>query len=76
MDMKKYLKSLTLQERRAFANAAGTSYEYLKQIAGSYRRPSAEMAISLERAAQGKLHRSELRPDLWEPESRVQRRAS
>ncbi len=76
MTLKDYLRSLSVDEKRAFARAAGTSYEYVKQMAGGWRLPSARMAIALERASSGRIGRSELRPDYWEPPPQPHRKAS
>lgn len=49
--MKKWLKASTRAERGHLARNARTSVGQLRQIAGHHRKPSAELAIRLERAA-------------------------
>ena len=76
MELKNYLKKLSMPQRRVFANSVGTSYEYLKQIANRHRAPGASICIRIEHATEGTVHRSELRPDYWEPDVYSQRKVS
>lgn len=60
-------------DRQKLAEEIGTAEMYLYQIAHGYRRASARKAIEIEAVCDGKrwprVLRSDLRPDLWGPES-------
>ncbi|WP_414041297.1 transcriptional regulator [Acidithiobacillus sp. M4-SHS-6] len=47
------------------ADMLGLNAEFLRQVAKGRRRVSAETAIRIERATDGLVTRSDLRPDLW-----------
>lgn len=55
MDMKTFLQSVDAAERKRVATQAGTSVNYLYQIAGGHRDPSRKMAIRLSEASNGAL---------------------
>jgi len=46
------------------ATAAGVTQVAINK-AKNAKRVSAEMAVALEKATEGKFHRSQFRPDLW-----------
>ncbi|WP_049713596.1 transcriptional regulator [Leptospirillum sp. Group II 'CF-1'] len=68
--MRTYLKTFGVAEARKLAVKLGTSYAYLSQIAYGHRRAGAVFAVRLEQATNGILRREDLRPDLFERESR------
>jgi DNA-binding transcriptional regulator YdaS (Cro superfamily) len=62
-----YLKSLSPDERQAFAVRASTSVGYLNQVAHGYKRIGAEFALALEVASDDVLRAEELCPDFpWD----------
>ena len=65
MDVKSFLAETEKATVEAVALKAGTTYEYLIQLAGKHRQPSPELARRLVKASRGKLTLSDLRPDLW-----------
>lgn len=65
MDCKAFLKSYSIEERERVAKRAGTTVAYLKQIAGGHSRPSADLAVRLELASDGRMTREDLLPDLF-----------
>jgi hypothetical protein len=65
MDVKTYLKETDRALAEAVAARAGTTYDYLIQLAGQHRKPSPDLARKLVKASRGKLTLGELRPDLW-----------
>ena len=65
MDVKTYLKDTDRGAAEIMAAKAGTTYDYLIQLAGKHRQPSPDLARKLVKASRGKLTLSELRPDLW-----------
>lgn len=65
MDCKTFLKSTPIDERERVARRAGTTVAYLKQIAGGHSRPSADLAVRLESASDGRMTREDLLPDLF-----------
>ncbi len=67
MNFSTYFQALPVDGRRALAKNIGSSYQYLSHIAKGYRQAGPNMARSIEAATHGAVHRSEMRPDLWEP---------
>lgn len=67
MQLADYLKTLTSDQRILVAKKAGTTREYLVQLAGGHRKASALLAKRLEDATGGKVAKSELRPDIFGP---------
>lgn len=67
MNVRDFLRSTRKDpaERERVAACAGTSVAYLRQLAGGHSRASAEMAIRLEQASDGRITREDLRPDLF-----------
>ncbi len=71
MDMKTLLRTMAPEERKAFAERAGTSIAYLYLIAGGHRRPKPTTArkwVELE----SRLTLAELRPDIWDNQTNVE----
>jgi hypothetical protein len=65
MDVKTYLSETDKASAEAMAARAGTTYDYLIQLAGHHRKPSPDLSRKLVKASRGKLTLPELRPDLW-----------
>lgn len=65
MTLKEHLASLSADEKRALAEAAGTEVIYLIQIAGGHSSPSPKLAKRIEDATKGAVTRGELRPDVF-----------
>lgn len=67
MDLATYISDKA--RRDALAKAIPTAPQYLWQMATHWRgkRPSPLMARAIERATQGAVTLSELRPDVWPP---------
>jgi DNA-binding transcriptional regulator YdaS (Cro superfamily) len=68
MKLKTYLKSeaLTLKQ---FADKVGCTPGAVWQWATDYQKITAENALLVEKATDGKVTRHELRPDLWPRDS-------
>jgi hypothetical protein len=69
MDVRTYLCTVSRQHARVVCKRAGTTYDYLTQLAKrpgepSYRRPSLALARRLAEASDGAMTVRELRPDL------------
>jgi DNA-binding transcriptional regulator YdaS (Cro superfamily) len=64
MNLHEFLKPLENEALLAFAMACSTSPGQLKQVAYGNRRPSASLAINIERESQGQVTCEELRPDI------------
>jgi DNA-binding transcriptional regulator YdaS (Cro superfamily) len=64
MNLHEYLKPLESDALLAFAIVCDTRPGQLKQVAYGNRRPSASLAINIERESQGRVTCEELRPDI------------
>ena len=64
MNLHEFLKPLENEALLAFATACDTSPGQLKQVAYGNRRPSASLAINIERESQGQVTCEQLRPDI------------
>lgn len=65
MNLKDYLRQLGSDDARdAFAQACGTSLNYLKLIAYGAKRAGAATAINIDRASNGTVRCEDLRPDI------------
>ncbi|NWA25487.1 helix-turn-helix domain-containing protein [Pseudomonas gingeri] len=64
MNLREFLKPLEGGSVAAFAKACETSPGQLKQVAYGNRRPSASLAINVERESSGQVTCEELRPDI------------
>jgi len=64
MNLHEFLKPLENDALLALATACDTSPGQLKQVAYGNRRPSASLAINIERESQGEVTCEELRPDI------------
>lgn len=65
MDCRTFLRSTDAAERERVAKRARTTVAYLRQIAGGHSRPSADMAVRLEAASDGRMTREELLPEFF-----------
>lgn len=65
MTLADFLKPLGMDERRALAQAAGTSYLHLRNVAFSGKSCGIALAVGLEQASRGCLKRWDLRPEDW-----------
>lgn len=59
-----YFKSLSKDQREAFASQVGTSVAYLWQIAYKQRRCNESLAIEIEKASGQQVRVEDLRPDV------------
>ena len=64
MSLLEYLKSLTKEQRAAFAKRCDTSVEYLYQIAYGNRSPKVELAVEIERESEKVVTCERLLPDV------------
>lgn len=69
MHLRDWIRTHTPEQRTEAARRAGTSLGHLWQLAGGHRRASPDLAKRLEAATDGAVTRSDLRPDIWEPEA-------
>lgn len=53
MKLKDYIKSITPEQREAFAAMSGTSVGYLYLLAGGHRTPRMSLARRLQEASNG-----------------------
>lgn len=70
MDFKDWLRRASPEERVSVAEAADTTADYFKQIAGKHRKPSPGLAKRIVRASveitpDRIIDIGSLRPDLW-----------
>lgn len=64
MNLHEFLKPLESEGLALLAAACDTSPGQLKQVAYGNRRPSASLAINIERETKGQVICEELRPDI------------
>jgi DNA-binding transcriptional regulator YdaS (Cro superfamily) len=64
MKLKPFLQTMTLVERKAFAESCGTGASHLNNVSYGYRPCSLELAIEIERKSGGKVTCEEVCPDL------------
>lgn len=62
MDLKSYLQTMTLVERRDFAKRVGSSAGHLNNVSYGYRPCAESLAIEIEKASDGKVTCEELCP--------------
>ncbi len=65
MDVRTYMKTKGRPASETMAKRAGTSYNYLIQLAGGHRKPSHKLAKRIEAATRGVISRHDLRPDIF-----------
>ncbi|MCU0806570.1 MAG: helix-turn-helix domain-containing protein [Candidatus Contendobacter sp.] len=63
MNLKEWIRATRPEKRKAICDAIGTTPDYLWQIAGGHSRPSARLAIAIERETG--VCRQKLRPDIF-----------
>ena len=64
MDLKTYLKSLPVGDRKALAERCDTSLQHLKNIADGFRKCGEKLAIEIEKNSSGAVTCEELRDDV------------
>ncbi|MBP0943113.1 YdaS family helix-turn-helix protein [Pseudomonas alliivorans] len=64
MNLNDYIKRIGKSHLSDFASRCGTTVGQLKQVAYGYRRPSASLAICIDRESCGEVVCEELRPDI------------
>lgn len=64
MNLHEFLKPLDALSLDGFAKACETSVGQLKQVAYGHRRPSASLAINIDRESRGAVTCEVLRPDI------------
>jgi len=64
MDLKTFLRSLSLRDRAVFAGRCGTSAGHLRNLSYGYRTCDAGLAIAIERETAGAVTCEELRDDV------------
>jgi DNA-binding transcriptional regulator YdaS (Cro superfamily) len=65
MKLAQYMRTLSPDQKRAYAKRAGTTVAYLKQLAGKHSVAGPQMARRLSAASDGKVELHEIRPDIW-----------
>ena len=63
--LKEYLSGLDKAEKESFADRAGTSLAYLYQLSTGHRKSGVGTMVNLEKASNGFLTPSDIRPDLY-----------
>lgn len=66
MDLKTYLSSIPVPERKKFAKDLGTSAAYISQLCTGWRLPSPALAKRINVLTGGKVTLHELLPDVWD----------
>ena len=65
MNLREWIRATPPEERKSVCTVIGTTPDYLWQIAGNHSRPSALLALAIERETG--VSRYELRPDVFGP---------
>ena len=68
MTFKFYFMHLDPGEKQALADAVGTSYQYLCQIANGHKNAGPVLCRKIEQATNGQVSRHDLRPDIYSSE--------
>ncbi|WJJ94022.1 transcriptional regulator [Neopusillimonas aromaticivorans] len=63
--LKRFLSSMTVNERKDFAARCRTSWPFLRNIAYGYRLAGEKLCVSIEKESGGAVTRRDLRPDDW-----------
>lgn len=69
-----YLGTLSTDEQKAYADAAGTSIGYLRKAISVGHRMDGALCRRLDELSSGSVKRSELRPDIWPEEVKQPRK--
>lgn len=69
MNLKTYLEPMSVDEKQAFAQKAGTSAAYLSQLASGHRKAGMRTASAIEAASDGVVTIRDQRPDLFPRET-------
>lgn len=64
MELKAFLESMSLAERRRFAARCDTTAGHLRNVSYGYRRCAESLAIAIERESVGQVRCEDLRPDV------------
>lgn len=64
MELKNFIKTLTAEEREAFASRCSTTYAFLRNVAYGHRRAGESLCINIERESSGAVTCEELRLDV------------
>lgn len=63
--LRSYLSTLSVDEQAAYAREAGTTIGYLRKALCKGQRFDGALALRLDEASRGVVHRTELRPDIF-----------
>lgn len=64
MSLKAFLRTLTADQKRDFADRCRASLSHLKFVAYGAKQPSGELAVRIEEASKGMVRAESLRPDI------------
>ena len=64
-ELRLYLKSLSHDDRAAYARACGTSVGYLRKAISVGARFDGALCLLLDKHSGGKVSKARLRPDIW-----------
>lgn len=63
--LRKYINSLSIDDREAYALACGTSIGYLRKAISVKQRFDGALCRLLDEHSGGKVRKQDLRPDIW-----------
>lgn len=65
--LKTYLKTMSVEQREAFAARCGTTWPFLRNVSYGQRQAGEKLCVAIERESAGAVTRIDLRPaDYWE----------
>ena len=64
MTLKEFMRTLSAQEKREFADRCGASLSHLKFVAYGAKQTSGELAVRIEAGSDGAVRAESLRPDI------------
>lgn len=62
---KTYIYSMPMAARHSFAQACGTSWLFLRNVAYGHSKAGEKLSVAIERESRGAVTRKDLRPDDW-----------
>lgn len=66
-DLRKYLMSLSVEDREAFAKRCETTAQHLINVSHGYKSCGESLAINIERESSGAVRCEKMRPDVdWQ----------
>ena len=65
MELKDFLLMTKKEKREAFLEGCGVTLGHLRNIYVGTKKPSAELAVRIEKCSDGLVKRESLRPDLF-----------